>query len=476
MRQCVGMFICAAACAAVQLASARAADWYVDNVKGDDATGDGSVAKPFQTIACALKRVATSDTVSLTPNTVPYAERVDIPAGGTAEKPFIFDGRGAVINRLTHYTADKWKDEGSSVYSMPLPNNAHVMDKQWWGFDLVFFDGKAGENCASREQLVPLGYFLFKQRAQVDGKFHPLHNTLFIKLPEGKLPADIKIAAPGNGTGIGSGKPHVIIRNLTSMHNSGDGFDSWEAKDIVFERVRGCYNMDQGISHHGSEVTVRDSRFDHNAGCGIVDVYPAVKVRYERCLIEDDTYRGGVEFHNGEFVMEDCVIRGNPAKALSVGRDGVRATLRNCLLIGREGGKDPGIQHNEGSLTLDRCTFYRFGTALTVGKTTTKLSMSHCAFIGCGQNYVILPSGKDAPRRDIAIDDNAYEPASFTVDGVVYKTEQWTELQTKTGFDPHSTMGKIGDPLPPWSLPSLKGKGHDVSNIGACLDPASFRF
>ena len=456
-------------------AGAGAAEWHVDNVKGGDAVGDGSAAKPFKTIARAFKEVKTSDAVYLAPNAAPYTEHVNFPVGGTAEKPFVFDGRGAVINMLTHYTGDKWKDEGGGVFSMSLPNNAHVMDKQWWGFDLVFFDGKAGKNCASRETLEPLGYFLFKQRQQIEGKFHPLHNTLYVKLPDGKTPADIKVEAPGVGTILHCGRPHVTIRDLTAMYCTQDGFATTRAPGIVFERVRGCFNMDQGISHHGAEVTVRDSRFDHNAGCGIVDVYPEVKARYERCLVEDDTFRGGVEFHNGEFVMEDCVIRGNPGSELGVCRPGTRVILRNCLVIGREGGKDTGIQQGGGSLTLERCTFYRLRTGVVVGAGAAKLAMSRCAFIACEQNYLIQPPGKDAPSREITIDDNVYAPAPLTVDKIVYKPEQWAEFQAKTGFDSHSTMKKIDDPSSPWTLPSLKGKGRDGGDIGASLDPALFQ-
>ena len=57
---------------------------------------------------------------------------------------------------------------------------------------------------------------------------------------------------------------------------------------------------------------MRHAHFHHNAGCGVVDVYPEVKVRYENCLIEHDTWRGGVEFHSGEFEMVNCVISANP--------------------------------------------------------------------------------------------------------------------------------------------------------------------
>jgi hypothetical protein len=397
---------------------------------------------------------------------------VSLPVGGTAEKPFIFDGRGAVINLLTHYGADKWKAEGGDVFSMPLRNNAHVMDKCWSGFDLVFFDGKPGTNAASREELQANGYFLFKHRMKIEDKWHPLHNVLFVRLPAGKTPAEVRVEAPGVGSIVHVGKPYVTVRNLTAMYSTQDGFSTTRAPGLLFERVRGCFNMDQGISHHGSQVTVRDSRFDHNAGCGIVDVYPEVKARYERCLIENDTYRGGVEFHDGEFVMEDCVIRNNPGKALSVARPGSRVTLRNCLLIGREDGKDAGVYQGEGSLVMDRCTLYRCGKGLIIGASAKNTTVTNCAFVACAENYAAMPPAKPDPDQVRVVDYNAFAPAPFTFAGGTFKPEKWAEFKAKTGFDAHSLLQEISDPLPPWSLPSLKGKGCDGADIGAVLDPA----
>lgn len=450
---------------------AAAAEWHVDNVKGSDEAGDGSGAKPFQTIAAAVKQAKVSDAICLTPNAAPYTERVNLLVGGTAEKPFVFDGRGAVINLLTRYGADKWKSEGGGVYSMPLPNNAHVMDGRWSGFDLVFFDGKAGSNCVSRETLVPSGYFLFKQRMKIGDAFHPLHNTLYIKLPGGRTPGEVKVEAPGVATIFHCEKPYVVIRNLTAMRCTQDGFATTRARGIVFERVRGCYNMDQGISHHGSEVTVRDSRFDHNAGCGIVDVYDAVKVRYERCLIEDDTYRGGVEFHSGEFVMEDCVIRNNPRKAVEVTRPNVRATLRNCLLLGPEGSPATGISHGQGRLALERCTLFRFGTGLAVGPGISNLTVTGCAFIACGTAYTLLGAAVPGAGPRVESDGNYFEPAPIMVHGAGYAPAAWEAFRAKTGFEKHSVCQPYEGTLPPFTLPALRGRGKDGSDIGADLDP-----
>ncbi|MDX9868542.1 MAG: right-handed parallel beta-helix repeat-containing protein [Kiritimatiellia bacterium] len=451
---------------------AAATEWHVDNVKGSDAAGDGSRAKPFQTIAAAVKRATVSDAICLTPNAAPYSERVNLLVGGTAEKPFVFDGRGAVINLLTRYGADKWKGEGGGVYSMPLPNNAHVMDGHWSGFDLVFFDGQAGSNCVSRETLVPSGYFLFKQRMKIGDAFHPLHNTLYIKLPEGRTPGEVKVEAPGVGTIFHCEKPHVVIRNLTAMRCTQDGFATTRAPGIVFERVRGCYNMDQGISHHGSEVTVRDSRFDHNAGCGIVDVYDAVKVRYERCLIEDDTYRGGVEFHSGEFVMEDCVIRNNPRKAVEVTRPNVRVTLRNCLLVGTEGSQAAGVYHGNGTLRMERCTIFGFRTGIAVSPLAGTLIVEGCAFIRCGTHYALPKSAAGAPLPSVMSDHNAFDAATFVLHGIPYASAQWDAMRARTGLDTHSIRLPQSAPAPPYSLPALRGRGRAGAGIGALIDPS----
>jgi hypothetical protein len=213
---------------------------------------------------------------------------------------------------------------------------------------------------------------------------------------------------------------------------------------------------------------VRDSRFDHNAGCGIVDVYTNVIVRYERCLIENDTYRGGVEFHSGEFTMQDCVIRGNPGKAFLVTR-GARATFTNCLFSGPEAGDQAGGVLSEGLVTLDRCTFYRFGTGLTVERAGRRLTMTNCAFIQCQKAYGIQSpaAGND---RVFVLDWNVFDAPAFRLDGAAYAAPQWDEFRRQTGWEAHSTTNAYTGPLPPLRLPLLEGKGKGGADIGANLE------
>ena len=402
----------------IPAAAAWGAEYVVDNVRGSDDAGDGGTARPFRTIARALAQAGPSDTVLLTPNETPYDECVDIPVGGTPEQPFVFDGRGSVINRLTHYGADAWRSEGDGVFSMMLPNNAHVMDGHWQGFALVFFDGKPGANASSRDALQPLGYFLHKNRTDIQD---PLHNRLHVRLPDGKTPGDILIEAPGAGTIVHCGQSHVIIRNLTALYGTQDGFATTRAEGVVFERVRGCFNMDQGISNHGTQAVVRDSRFDHNAGCGIVDVYPEVRVRYERCIVENDSYRGGVEFYSGDFVMEDCIVRDNARKAFSLNRPGVKALFVNCRFEGGGDAPGDGGAISEGEATFERCTFANFAVGLRVDKGGSVHDIRSCAFVNCAiPHQNASPGNIDESQIQIhATDEEQAKPAD-SVFGAVH--------------------------------------------------------
>lgn len=448
-----------------------AADWYVDNVRGSDRDGDGSVESPFRTLTHAQEQLRTSDTLHIVANEVPYNEILRPPVGGTPEAPLIIEGNGAVINRLTHYGPDEWTDEGDGVWRMLLRNNAHVMDGHWSGFDLVFFDGEPGINAHSRDELQPNGYFLFKQRQKIDDEWHPLHNQLFIKLPEGRTPADIKVETNGVDSNVFIERPHTIVRHLHSTRSTMDGFGtgSRNTPGIVFENISSSYNMDQGISHHGSHVVVRDSHFFKNTGGGIVDVYAEVKVHYINCLVEDDLFRGGVELLNGEFILENCIIRNNLAKAMTINR-GANVTLRNCIFIGTDDGKASGLSIWEGDVMIENCTFVGFPTAISIGGPTERVRIRNSAFINCGQSLQWQRREEGRPL-DIDSDFNFHEPAPLTANGVEYAPGQWTEFVEVTGLEKNSIVDAYEGGGIPWSLPSLQGKGEDGADIGAAIDP-----
>lgn len=349
---------------------------------GND-SDSGTKSKPFATIAKALTAVRPGTTLHVLPSNKPWPSDVRVAVSGTENAPIIVDGHGSVVSGRGKLPDAAWKDEGNGIFSRKLPNNAWGMENHWeGGFPLVWFAGKAGVNVGSCEQLTPGSYFLHKNRKEQ--RTDPLHNTLYICVSPGEKPEDVESITGESGIFVGGS--HVIVRNFTTEYGGRDGYATGRNNGVVFENVEARYFMDQGTSQHGSEVTIRKAHFHRNAGGGIVDVYPECRTRYEDCLIEADTWRGGVEFHKGEFEMVNCVIRANARKALTVTK-GARVTLHNCLLIGTSGGESQGVTVGDGSrLEMNNCTLIGFRTGLSsVFEGTTQVSLKDCRILRCKQ-------------------------------------------------------------------------------------------
>ena len=460
---------------------------YVDNLGGSDGAGDGSQAKPFGTIMRGVKELRPGCMLNVANTETAYHESVRIQTAGTTEEPIILEGNGAVNSGMMRRPLQDWKAEGGDVFSLKLPNNAWGMQRRWESsFDIVRFDGKPGRNATSRDALEPGAYFLYKNQKEL--KTDPLHNTLFVKLAKGKTPADISVETISIVSLFCVMASHVTVRDFISEYAGDDGFASVRpAADVLFERVESRYNMDQGISHHGSRVLVRNSHFHHNAGSCVVDVYPEARIRYENCLMEDDTWRGGVEFYSGHFEMVDCVIRGNPKKAMLVTR-GADVMLRNCLLTGQEEAGVQGLQVTEKSkLTMENCTLANFNIGLIV-KEDCDVAVRNSAFFHCKSNWeVTVPAAPEdlAFRLSKAVlsAGNAFESSPFVVkeattaggsNHIALKSlsaSEWLRLRKSSGMDFNSLVFTANPPPNglPLSLPELAGKGLDGADIGAHL-------
>ena len=337
---------------------------------------------------------------------------------------------------------------------MPLTNNAHVMNNGYWqGFDLVFFNGKPGINCKTKDSLADFGYLLYKNSKRVEGKIaDPLHDNLFIRLPEGETPDSISVETVNAGTNIFVSASNVLIRNLTSQYSSGDGFGSNSGSNIVFENLHSRFNMDQGISAHGSQVVVKKSWFGNNAGCGVVDVGMGenrkANVKYVNCIIEGDTYRGGIEFHEGVFEMEGCIVRNNPVSALSISQ-GAQVSVNNCMFIGN--GSQTGIVIGGGcSLTMRNSTVCNFAKGLYIGgpETGWNIGVTNCAFIGCRKIYE-WRNFADTAKLKLDFNYNFFEAAPLTAFGKNYSPDDLPAFVRETRLDENSRFGKYDGDLPP---------------------------
>ncbi|MCM8769694.1 MAG: right-handed parallel beta-helix repeat-containing protein [Candidatus Omnitrophica bacterium] len=468
--------------------SACGRDIFVNNVKGND-DWDGSREKPFMTLDRAVNELRTSDTLYLVPTGFPYkwlspSPQNRIRVGGTPEKHLVIDGQGTEITAFRRYGSESWKNEGNGVFSMPLNSNSWMRDGWWEGFDLVFFDGQPGKNCKLKAKLVPYGYVWFSSRLHDKNKADAALATLYIMLPEGKTPDDISVETGSPYSILPIESNYVTVKNLKVTWSWHDGFSSVFSKEIVYENVEAAYNMDQGMSHHSSVVIVRNSHFHHNAGAGIVDVRmnskSTAESTYENCLIENDTYRGGVEFHDGVYRMKNCIIRNNKGDAVlivnnpSLFPDNTKAFFENCLFEG--GGAI--VVRDSCSAEFINCTFYRqeeksySGQGLIFGIRALNSRIFQCAFIN-SPNIFSLP--KITPGAVFSIDYNCYGEGLITVDNVRYQIPADLEKYRKeTGLDEHSFYRKIKLEGSPYTLPELQGNGKDGADIGAHLNLERF--
>lgn len=474
--------ICLMVCA---FASVDGETIWVNNSSGDDGN-PGSRDKPLAGIPAALAGMKPGMTLRVTPTDKPYPGDIRVQVGGAPDAPIVIDGQGCTVSGRRRLPAEDWKAEGDGVFSRPMPNNAWGMQRHWeGGFPLVWFEGKPGKNAVSAEALEPHGYFLYKNRKQ--SKTDPKHNLLYIRLPDGRTPADSDIETIAGEGGIFVNADNVVVRNFICEYGGRDGFSTHRNKGIVFENIEARYFMDQGMSHHGAEVIVRNAHFHHNAGGGVVDVYDTTKARYENCLVESDTWRGGVEFYSGEFEMENCVIRANPKRALTVTR-GARATLRNCLLIAPEGEKARGVtMGDDSSLVMESCTLHGFDLGLLgVFAGESRLALRDCAFLRCGTNLILRRRQEaDAPEiqlsERVTLAGNLYEPAVFDLALVTPKeggkgwdtalehftADKYAEFATRLG-DERSEVRSVPNSESVATLGPLKRK--DGQSVGA--DPA----
>lgn len=326
---------------------------YVDNVRGDDAN-PGTEAKPYRTIAKGLANLQRGGTMKLVAHAEPYHEALPLRVqhSGFADAYTTVDGGGATIDGLVPPTKGGWKDEGDGIWSRHLDNNAWVMDKlgYWCGaFPLVRFGTVDGVNVTSRTDLVTGSYYLFKCADHGKG-----HNTLYVKTPDGKNPDAVPVSIVSAWMNASMYRcEYAKIMNLTVRNQSWDCFSSGSCTNCLFERVDGSHAMDQGISAHGSvKLTVKNSRFHHNTGGGIVDVNVPLTgycwTIYEDCAIVSNAFRRPIEFYGhsdqtkggrGDFRLIRCTIRDNDLSrtdgyCLNVDRE-ANVTLDSCEIDGK---------------------------------------------------------------------------------------------------------------------------------------------
>jgi hypothetical protein len=166
----------------------------VNNRSGDEANDGLSPETAFATIARAVQRAQTSDTISLANTGTAYREPIPLTRlGGTPAQPLVIEGNGATISGLRQLPSERWTKTGE-VYEIAGPkpygfsvDNNQFLPEQWEAFrnavghneHSLLRDPKLSESHAlgqesplqiEKETIGPTAYYFETQPAARDTK------------------------------------------------------------------------------------------------------------------------------------------------------------------------------------------------------------------------------------------------------------------------------------------------------------------
>lgn len=285
-----------------------ATDFYVDPAKGND-IADGSQARPFKTIAQAIKVVdGVGGTVHLSPDSGPYRENMLFKKGGTPDKPIIIEGQGSVINLGKDVTTGPWINSGGE-YTLDKPVSRNSRD---YVATVAFVNGLP-LYCAHPKGTGIAAWHGGSARYDEQGR-------LVLTFPSGLTPETSVVVLPSvepNDCCVNIAQ-YTTIRDLTAAFAPNDGFNiHGKGKNILLERVKGVFNGDQGISSHDlTQVDVKDSEvaFDGSSNGGITDVQDCVTT-YQNVRVHQNRGSGFV-LSGAHHTLEHVTSFGNIGRNL----------------------------------------------------------------------------------------------------------------------------------------------------------------
>jgi hypothetical protein len=237
----------------------EAIDFFVNNLLGNDQLpgtslepqqGDGPVA----TISRALQLAGRSDRIVLANTQVPYHDMIGLSGprhSGTAERPFVVIGNGAVLDGTVQAERGAWRHVQGNIFALRPRRLAYQQ---------LFLAGK------------PLLRQEFPGWAQGTPALEPLQwalsdGQIFLRVEEGRLPEFYDLRHCGLQTGVTLyNTQHVRVENLVVQGFQQDGINAHElVRHCELIDVDSRANGRSGLSVGGvSRVSVVRSHFYDN--------------------------------------------------------------------------------------------------------------------------------------------------------------------------------------------------------------------
>lgn len=286
--------------------SAGAAEYYVDNRRGDDANDGKSAERPFRTLAKATSRLKAGDALNIAPGE-PYRESLVVASSGTASAPILIRGNGAVLTGLEPVPDSAWRDCGGGLF---LATN-----KACWGALQPHLVDRRGKSLT-----VASSSSAKSERAKSLKPGEAMWNAegAWYRAREGESPVGLGLCGYFRESGVKIvNQNHIIVERIVAERFANDGFNvHGSCHDLVFRGIEARWNGDDGFSVHDNvEAQVRGAHLHHNSD-GIADVHASQTV-YSDVLVEDN-FSFGVGLYGGLRVMRDCTVRNNGGDQIKI--------------------------------------------------------------------------------------------------------------------------------------------------------------
>ncbi len=202
----------------------------------------------IRSIKEAIRKAKPGDTIELAPGSGPYRETLYIPQSGLPEKPIIFDGKGETVTGFEPLVFQKQNDEWVCDLKPFLSGLSNVQ-----GFTKEYgvwsnanaptsFPSVLAHHGKRIRQHALTGEFTESVKLSVDG------NRL--TLVSGVDPTGWEISARDTVVLI-LDTSYQTYRNLKVTGSLNDGFNlHGQGKGLVFEKIEGSQNLDEGFSAH----------------------------------------------------------------------------------------------------------------------------------------------------------------------------------------------------------------------------------
>ena len=355
---------------------ASATEYHADSKRGDDANDGLSAATAFKTLERATKDLKAGDVLNLAAGSF-FREALVIRASGTAEKPILVRGNGAVVSGLHPIDAAKWEQKGSDLWFL-------ASDRYWGALRPRVFIGDEMISVQVCPQELKPGTATWRK----DG--------IYFRAESGKTPGDYALCggvgrskAEHSGVLI-DGKSYITVENLVAQHFPNDGFNvHGRCRGLVFRNIVARHNGDDGFSIHDDVCATVVGLHSHHNDYGIQDCGFSQTI-VSGAILEENRLCGFDE-HDGIRVLRDSVVRANGERQIgmhsSKGSDKtvsppmrfVSAYLENVKVEG--GSEDALFVEDDVTLVAKKCTFSgpKVGLALTGGR----VHMEACSVSGC---------------------------------------------------------------------------------------------